>query len=186
MKFEFEKSFFWILLFLLDINRFREFILIFIFLLIHELAHVLIGKLFGLQTERIICGLFGFRAKIINFDLLSEKRKFWILIAGPSINFLFWFLCEELLLRKINFFIGSINLLPIYPLDGGRIFILLLKKFFSNRYNKLFIKLNRIMILLMCIIGLLLKNLCWFLLAVYLFFLNRMLLDDLIFELYFK
>lgn len=186
MKFEFKKSFFLVLLFLLDMSRLKKFIIIFICLLIHEIAHILMGKLFGLRTKKIICGLFGFRAKILDFNLLSSRKKFWILIAGPSINFGLWLLCNNLTLKEINLFIGSINLLPIYPLDGGRIFILILKKFFFNRANKLFMRLNKIMVFLICILGTIFQNLYLLSLGFYLFLINKILLDELIFELYFN
>lgn len=186
MKFEFEKSFFLVLLFLLDVKRLKKFIIIFFCLLTHEIAHVLMAKLFGLQTKKIICGLFGFRAKIIDFNLLNNKKKFLVLIAGPSVNFCFWLLCNDLVLKEINFFIGSINLLPIYPLDGGRILILILKKLFFNRANKLFMRLNKIIIFLICVAGIIFQNLCLLFLGFYLFLINKISSDDLIFELYFN
>lgn len=184
MKFEFEKSFFLSFLFLLDLNALKKFVVIFIFVLIHELTHVFIGKIFGLKTKKIVFGLFGMHAEIINFDLLERKKKFLILISGPLINFLIWFLCKNLFVRQINFFIWSINLLPIYPLDGGRIFILILKKF--NKANIFFIKFNRVMILFLCLSGIIFKSLFLFLIGVYLFWLNKILLNKLLFELYFK
>ena len=75
MKFEFEKSFFLSFLFLLDLNALKKFVVIFIFVLIHELTHVFIGKIFGLKTKKIVFGLFGMHAEIINFDLSKSPSK---------------------------------------------------------------------------------------------------------------
>jgi len=64
------------------------------------------------------------------------KEEFHILLAGPLVQIVFYLLCTMLplreqtqaLLKTYHYAILFFNLLPIYPLDGGKLINLLLSK----------------------------------------------------------
>lgn len=107
-------------------------------LLLHELSHALVARRFGMTIEGITLFLFGGVA-----ELKSEPRsagaEFWIALAGPimslALSLGFWtcaliagldarFENAEAVLRylgAINLILALFNLVPAFPLDGGRI-----------------------------------------------------------------
>lgn len=114
----------------------------------------------------------------------SRSTKFLVSIAGPLTNFLLaiiiWFLPEFTLKETMiyaNLLVGVFNLLPIYPMDGGRMLEALLKKFYpgeqiENIINK---TSNGTMILLTILasIGILyVKNIAIFFAIVYLWWIR--------------
>ena len=67
---------------------------------------------------------------------ITQKEMFWIAFAGPLFNFVVAALMFPLATSAVSiliypmvfsFLIGIFNLIPAYPLDGGRIFRSLLK-----------------------------------------------------------
>ncbi len=98
-------------------------------LLGHECGHFFTALLLKWPTEKIVFYPFGGISKFqadINRPLWEEL---WVLLMGPlSQCFLFWVFhqlplteAHLALLRQIHYSVLTFNLLPIYPLDGGRI-----------------------------------------------------------------
>lgn len=98
----------------------------------HELAHAVVAKKIGVIAARITLTPFG-GALNLQSNILTPHQKCVIYWAGPIASLLFsllfgvvvWlfptiFICLEYLVAA-NFLVGVINLLPIYPLDGGKI-----------------------------------------------------------------
>ena len=113
----------------------------FICVVLHELGHSLTAKRYGVVVPRILLLPIGGMAE---FDRLPRKpsAEFLITIAGPAVNFaivvlllpVWWhyfasdaaiedFSLAELLIQLFwaNLIMGTFNLLPVYPMDGGRI-----------------------------------------------------------------
>ena len=106
-------------------------------IMLHEGSHLVAARLFGVRTQRISLTPFGGLAQMQNAP--TAKAAFFIALAGPILNLLLAQIC--LLLYKVhpdpllrlfflaNLAIGLFNLLPAYPLDGGRMLHAALAKF---------------------------------------------------------
>lgn len=113
----------------------------------HELGHALVARAFGYRTEDITVSLLGGCASLIALPK-KASQEFWTAIAGPAVSFaisllaflIFFFLPIEsyfvasalLFLIWMNFMLGLFNLLPGFPMDGGRIFRSVLRIFLSR------------------------------------------------------
>ncbi len=110
-------------------------ILLFASVLLHELSHSLVAISRGLSVKEIDLFIFGGVA-MIEEEAPDPKSEFLIAIAGPIASFLigfFFFLIayyyphDDLFngvvnyLMIVNFILGFFNLVPAYPLDGGRV-----------------------------------------------------------------
>lgn len=96
--------------------------------MIHEIGHFATGYLLGWRVDKICIYPYGGCTKFNNFINSKIIEEFVVLIMGPITQILF-FLCidnflnhyDHVLLSKYNLSILLINLLPIYPLDGGKL-----------------------------------------------------------------
>ena len=103
----------------------------------HELAHALMARIEGIETEEIVLHPFGGLARLRSLPE-TPGAEFRIAIAGPAASFLFALLAFAAMVfagtmrypttASIFFFIffGNLllavfNLFPGYPLDGGRV-----------------------------------------------------------------
>ena len=125
----------------ISIGYFRFLIFFMMLIIIHELGHIVISLLFKWNIDKIIILPFGGLTKyneIINRPLIEE---FLIAIAGILFQLIFYILIKNNIDYKyfdvINYFIIVFNLLPIYPLDGGKLLnmILSLKFSFKSSYK---------------------------------------------------
>lgn len=120
-------------LFFFIINTWKIYILFLIYALIHEIAHMIVGIILGDSIEKIYIMPIGVslsfkinindcNRKVLNGTYCSLK-KILIALAGPISNIIFAliFKKEYQIIGYINLIIAMFNLLPIYPLDGGRI-----------------------------------------------------------------
>jgi len=110
-------------------------ILFFVCVLLHELGHSVVARIFNLEVKRITLFIFGGVAEISK-EPPKSSAEFWIAIAGPITSFLLagiFYLLELIsagnnyliapfrYLALINFILAAFNLIPGFPLDGGRV-----------------------------------------------------------------
>jgi len=110
-------------------------ILFFISVLIHEMSHSLVARRKGTSVKRITLFLFGGMAQIEK-EPETPYSEFIMAIAGPAASFVIaiifgviWAFTGNInLIREpvkylsiINIVLGVFNMLPGYPLDGGRV-----------------------------------------------------------------
>ena len=109
----------------------------FLSILFHELAHSLVALRSGIQIPSITLFLFGGVSRLSE-EAKDPKTELTIAIVGPLSSFalalLFWLAGERLegvihplaqavveYLSFINLALGIFNLVPGFPLDGGRV-----------------------------------------------------------------
>ncbi len=140
---------------------FMPFIIISILLFVHEIGHFLSAYLLGINVYKIYFYPYGGESRF-NMDLNeSILKEFIILIMGPVAQCIIYFILIKTsffnnyiyIIKNIHYSILIFNLLPIYPLDGGRLLNLLFNiKFSFKRSILLSIYFSYIMIFILIMI----------------------------------
>ncbi|MBU3136635.1 peptidase M50 [Clostridium gasigenes] len=114
------------------------FLLAFLWVILHELSHMIVASLIGCKFNNIQLHIFGAKAELLDLEEFTDKKKLLIYIAGPAFNgimaiilFIIGLNIKSFIINEsINLNIGLVffNLLPAYPLDGSRIYEILLSK----------------------------------------------------------
>jgi len=118
--------------------------MVFAILFIHELSHVIMAKILNESIAEIEILPVGFTAKLNNYGRYSYKKEFFIAIAGPLSNLLLLFLAKSFgvlagFFILANMFICFINLIPSFPLDGGRVLRSILSRFFGAKKSTYYV-----------------------------------------------
>ena len=174
-----------------------------IFAIIHEFGHLLAGLLVGMKPEKMEIMPYGvaisfkltpkdYNKKIKNGNLL-ELKKIIVALAGPFTNFIIILLIANfnynmistLIVLYVNTLLILFNLLPMCPLDGGRIVKSILHIFFgklkAEKYSNRISFLTLIIVTFMASIAVyLLENIAIFLVVLLLWVL--FIKEDRIYE----
>ena len=115
-------------------------ILLFFCIYLHEMGHAFGGWLFGIRTLDVTLTFFGGYARLAGVPR-GPFQQVVVSFAGPAANLLiagalYWYAAntynESYLVRSLayaNLFLGLFNLLPGFPLDGGKIAAAILSNF---------------------------------------------------------
>ena len=116
-------------------------LLFFVSILLHELSHAAVAKMHGIPVRAITLFALGGVAQIEK-DAADAKSEFWMGIIGPITSFVIGFVCLGLAallgwnfagepdspaaamfmwLGLINIALAVFNMIPGFPLDGGRV-----------------------------------------------------------------
>lgn len=109
--------------------------MLFVSVILHELGHSVIALRYNIKVKQINLFIFGGLAEIAG-EPPKASAEFWIAIAGPIVSFLLsgMFYILQLTtqnftpafavfeyLAYINLLLALFNLIPGFPLDGGRV-----------------------------------------------------------------
>lgn len=109
-------------------------LLFFLSIVLHEFGHAITARRFGLHIRGITLFIFGGVAELSD-EPPNAKAEFWVAIAGPAVSVALGLLFLGLsmltlplpaqavagYLGMINLLLVAFNMIPAFPLDGGRI-----------------------------------------------------------------
>ena len=111
-------------------------LLFFASVIAHELGHSLVSRAYGIPVRSITLHMFGGVAQL-GREVRRAREEFWIALAGPAVSLLLavlfgvcGLLLEDamytlgrslLLLAILNVSVVVFNMVPGFPLDGGRV-----------------------------------------------------------------
>jgi Zn-dependent protease len=109
---------------------------LFVSMVIHEFGHSVVALHYGISVPRITLFIFGGVSQL-EAEPPNPGAEFWIAVVGPIVSFalaaFFWELRPLLVgsprlfalakyLASLNMILAEFDLLPGFPLDGGRVF----------------------------------------------------------------
>lgn len=170
-------------------NQIRIYLIILFFCIIHELGHLFTGLALKLKPENIEIMPYGLSVKLktnpkdvnkkIGKGNILEVKKIIIALAGPivslALSIIFLYIDPIFITKQdavySNILILLFNLIPLYPLDGGRIIKGILHIKYGNKFSKKFVYImsNMIMIILSFIFSIAVfyfQNIAYFLICI--------------------
>lgn len=108
------------------ITKSYDFIYVLLFSSLHEIGHLVTLYLLGGNFDTITLGYYGIGLK--HSVSMNPFHEFVFLLSGILVNVFFVIIDYK---RQINLAIAFVNILPVYPLDGGR----MLKLIFNRVFN---------------------------------------------------
>ncbi|MCI8546119.1 MAG: hypothetical protein HFJ44_02690 [Clostridia bacterium] len=176
MKAKVDLKIFFILLLYTLTQKVEIFTITFIFIILHEIGHIVSGILLGLKINKLQLNIAGISLEFKNYGKERKINNIIIDLAGPLINLISAiigiFIKLEIIIY-VNAMLFIINMLPIYPLDGGRILknILLYKNTYKQTIKTMETISKYTLIILSIFASILIlsfKNISIFILVIYL------------------
>ena len=160
MKYKIHPLFILYLIFLLIIGQFEGVLVYCLVVSMHEMAHSFVAKKLGYKLDKMLLMPYGV---CLNYktNCFLPKDEILIAISGPLLNVvlatatiaLWWIFPVTQLYTKVfcyaNISLFVFNLLPCFPLDGGRVLAAIITK---KRDRKLAIKITVMFNILVCLI----------------------------------
>ena len=138
------------------IGYFRFITYFMLIIIVHEFGHIFVSQLFRWNINKIIILPFGGLTKFNEIINRSLKEEFLIAVAGITFQMIFFVMTNDLIEYRyysiINYFILVFNLIPIYPLDGAKILNVLLNKVTSFKNSIIFTVLISYLFIMMLLI----------------------------------
>lgn len=110
---------------------------------VHEVSHLIAIYLCGGCAERINLAVYGAYIELGRYPMIPYKKEFWIASAGPiasaGLSYVFSIMGQYFqydtffVLSGVNLMLAILNLVPAYPLDGGRMLRCIMLAFFDEK-----------------------------------------------------
>jgi stage IV sporulation protein FB len=165
---------------------------VFVCVVLHEFGHATMAARFGVKTPDITLLPIGGMARLERFPE-NPRQEILIALAGPAVNVVIWLLLTVLLgaatrlgdlqslentsqdfwgrLALVNFLLVAFNMIPAFPMDGGRVFRAVLSIFMDRiKATELAARTGQIIAFLFAFWGLTGGNPILVLIAVFIFF----------------
>lgn len=139
MRIEINLKIFLIIILFFLFHYLDTYMIFLIFISFHELAHLFCGILIGGKPKSICINPLGISLEFYSYGKDKSLNRILLFLSGPLINFIFaiifmkFNLIPEYNLKIIytNLALGLFNLIPVIPLDGGKILSEIIKIFFG-------------------------------------------------------
>lgn len=133
--------------------QFKQLILLFIIVFFHEMGHAVCARFFSWRIKNIMLLPFGGMVEVDEYGNRPFKEEFLVILSGPiqhvwmqgvAFLFLYFGLFEIDTFQLFTLFNATIfifNLIPIWPLDGGKLLFLCFSYFqsFPNAHRLMII-----------------------------------------------
>ena len=174
-----------VILIFLFTGQLKGYCVIMFFCFLHELGHIIVANFFKMKVEKIEilpCGFSSTFSVKLNLNSKNyELKKILVALGGPIVSLMLVILSQYVKFYGItqqeamysNLLILLFNLLPLYPLDGGRILKGILNMKLGNIKAEYIVdKISSITIILVTIISSIavyyFKNVAIFLVCIFL------------------
>ena len=166
-------------------NQIRIYLIIMLFCILHEFGHIIFGLILKMKPEKIEIMPLGLSVSFYKSLKDNSLEEIFVALAGPIMSLALVILSYKIDFNFIskqeavysNILILIFNLLPIYPLDGGRIIRGILHiTLGSIKADALINKISKATIILLTVISSIAvyyyKNLAIFLVCIFLWYLT--------------
>ncbi len=131
--------------------------------LLHECGHIFCAAKMGFECKKISLMPFG-AAAACDIEGISPTDEIKLALAGPAVNFalcvgcagLWWFYPQTYAYTDLVFYASvgmlTLNLLPAYPLDGGRIAKCVLSKFLKAKAINITLRMLNVLLVIAIIL----------------------------------
>lgn len=131
MRFEIDRKILIVIIIFAIMEKIDIYFIYLISIIFHELMHYIFSRIIKADVNYIRLGIFGMSMDVAFIGKTNFIKKIIFYLAGPCFNFFVAFLFRNVNIKVayLNFAIGIFNFLPIVPLDGGNIILVVLKRF---------------------------------------------------------